>query len=412
MEKDLLLWKVTELKDHLRKLGLKVSGKNKAELIQRIRDYAASTSKYLKMTIKQLKSLLKERKLKQTGRKIDLVKRLEDSEIKKTRESPSPNRSPVPKRTSSPKRASPKRATRREPSPKRKVSPTRPIAELPVELLHELLHNLDDKELANTCKTDKRAANVCKDDKFWNERIKRKFDYNLSKYKDDKVTYKDMYDLLRTNKEKYTQLLNAARLGYLPLVKYLVENVNIENISADTMKHTLYNAAEEGQLEVVKYLIMEPKYNIYIDKYDLQAALDSAGSFGHLNVVKYLIKNGADIDDNLFLNIAYAGEVDVFEYLAKHKKPNKTEINEALTNAINITPIGTENLLMVKYLVDKQGATDLHFALIDAIERGQFETIKYLVEKGVDIHEDNDAALDTAEEFGREDIIRYIENLP
>ena len=44
------------------------------------------------MKVPKLKSLLKERKLSQTGNKADLVKRLDDSDIKKTRESPSPKR--------------------------------------------------------------------------------------------------------------------------------------------------------------------------------------------------------------------------------------------------------------------------------------------------------------------------------
>ncbi len=38
METDLSSWKVKELRDHLRSLGLKVSG-NKPDLIQRIREH-------------------------------------------------------------------------------------------------------------------------------------------------------------------------------------------------------------------------------------------------------------------------------------------------------------------------------------------------------------------------------------
>ncbi len=41
MENDLSTWRVKELKDHLRKLDLKVSG-NKPDLIQRIRDFTSA----------------------------------------------------------------------------------------------------------------------------------------------------------------------------------------------------------------------------------------------------------------------------------------------------------------------------------------------------------------------------------
>lgn len=278
------------------------------------------------------------------------------------------------------------------------------MSELPIELLYEILHNLNDKSLKNACKTDTRAAQVCEDDLFWYERIKRTFNYDLKKYKDSNVTYRDMYNLLIKYKERESDLLiYAAQLGYLPLVKYLIEESNITNIETDIIYHALTSAAEEGQIAVVKYLITETKANI--DEAALDGALDGAASFGHLGVVKYLIQNGANIDSHLFSNVAYAGEVDIFDFLSTQELPTVDTINDALISAIR--NMGS-NLLMVKYLVEKRGATDLTFALFEAAENGHLDIIQYLVEEqGVDIHSGNDA-----EDFGYDDIIKYIEELP
>ena len=73
MESDLSRWTVKQLKDHLRTLGLPVSG-NKPVLIQRVESAQLaeiSESKYSKMNVKQLKVLLTQRKIQPNGRKIE-----------------------------------------------------------------------------------------------------------------------------------------------------------------------------------------------------------------------------------------------------------------------------------------------------------------------------------------------------
>ena len=169
MEKDLSKLTQPQLQVQLRKLGLKVSG-NKPDLILRIQDYESSISNYSKSKVPKLKALLKERKLSQTGRKVELVNRLEASDTK-TR--------PVPQR-------------REENSP-----PKRGLSKLPPELNIEIFLNLDDKSLARACRTNKEAAKICNDDLFWKSRIERIFDYDLSKYKGEKdATYRKMYKFL------------------------------------------------------------------------------------------------------------------------------------------------------------------------------------------------------------------------
>ena len=210
MEKDLSSQTVKQLTDKLRKLGLKVSG-NKAELIQRIITFKHSTdTPYEHLKVTQLKILLRERNLPVSGLKKILVSRLYDYD-----------------RTF--------------------------ITEVPEDIYKEILLNLDDRDLANMCSTNKRAKKICNDDKFWNLRIQKIYNSDLSKYKHNKK-YKEMYKELTKNGDDIDEVLfRASELGYLPVVKYLIENE--ENIDGKTIDYALYKASKEGQLSVVKYLI-------------------------------------------------------------------------------------------------------------------------------------------------------------
>ncbi len=71
------------------------------------------------------------------------------------------------------------------------VSHKKHIAELPTELYRKIILNLNDKDLANACRTKKRAAEICKYDYFWNLRIQKVYNSDLTNYIEDK-TYKEV----------------------------------------------------------------------------------------------------------------------------------------------------------------------------------------------------------------------------
>ncbi len=360
MEKDLSTWTVKQLKDHLRKLGLTVSG-NKAELIRRAEYAEVSQSEYSEMKVPQLKLLLKERKLAQTGRKAELINRLEAND-------------------------------------------TTNIAELPNEIFKEVLHNLEDEDLAKTCRTDKRAAEVCKDDLFWYERIKRKIKYDLKKYKEPDLSYRTMYKFLKEQHRIGHKLRLAAKLGYLPLVKYIIE---VTDMSSTDINIRGLIASKEDITPIVKYLIET------YGGYDLNSLLLEAVENKKLEVVKYLIEKGADIyyegedfdvdsDYTAFTMAAYVGALDILKYVIKHKKPDDEIINSAMHAAVNAGKLST-----VKYLIEKQGATDLNTALLIAIDNDKLSLVKYLVKTRADIA----VGLEAAEDLGRFKIVDYLESL-
>jgi ankyrin repeat protein len=83
-------------------------------------------------------------------------------------------------------------------------------------------------------------------------------------------------------------LFYAARGGNLEIVKYLVTDVNLQNIATPPSTPPLSTACMAGNVEVVKFIISEFNYNpVDILK---SYPLHHAATLGHLNLVKYLIE--------------------------------------------------------------------------------------------------------------------------
>ena len=382
MENDLAVKTKSQLQTHLRDLGLKVSG-NKPELIKRIQDYEASQSKYSKMNVKELKALLKERKLSTIGRKDELIERLTRSD------KPSFGRILSPK-------VSPKKRVPPKPLPKIKIPLPQPIAKIPSEFLHEILLNLDDEELTNACKSHQRAANICRDDSFWYKRIKRKFDYDLKKYKDESATYRDMYIFLNKTKNKDPSSLieDSINLGYLPIIKYFIEVLGVDKTDASLVDKTdatlvdnmVIIAAEadiDEKLDIVKYLIENANANP-------DMALIVASSTGNLPMVKYLIEE-ADA------NVNATGE---FSFL----------YNYGLATPL-IDAIYGLHYSVVNYLLENNADPTYYsnMPLIAAARKGSLSIAKELIKRGADVYAQKNEALVTADRFKHIPMIEYLE---
>ena len=83
------------------------------------------------------------------------------------------------------------------------------------------------------------------------------------------------------------------------------------------MDRPLIYASMNGQLELVKYLIKEQGANIILDE---NKALRTASCYGHLEIVKCLIENGADIHSFNGSALRYAsgyGHLEVVKYLVE-----------------------------------------------------------------------------------------------
>jgi ankyrin repeat protein len=194
--------------------------------------------------------------------------------------------------------------------------------------------------------------------------------------------------------------------------------------SIDLWQHytrPIFCAAICGNLEIIKFLV-ENGADVNVKDFLFgKTPLFDAAHNGRLGIVKYLIENGADVNVK-----AYSGEtplcrtigLDVIKYLVK----NGADVN-VKSDAVAVTPLSyaiynsdfiydVDNvsfscLKIVKYLVengadvnlkDTSGKTPLFVATF----RDDLEVIKYLVKNGADVNaknNDDQTVLDYVEEY-------------
>lgn len=217
---------------------------------------------------------------------------------------------------------------------------------------------------------------------------------------------------------------------------YIINNCiniicNIINIVIDD--NYLYMACKYDNLEIVKFLI-DNGATIYVE------SLLMTIKYGNLKVLKYIAEkndcvyysyciNGKILIPNLLKNLlnngalVYAsegGQYSTLKYLISYANDNDLNINyyyeEALLNA-------AENgyLKIVEYLAEVNG-TDINsmdnYALLYACYNGHISDVKYLVEQGANIHKENgeplyDSPLYCAISMGHLEIVKFfVEHLP
>lgn len=181
-----------------------------------------------------------------------------------------------------------------------------------------------------------------------------------------------------TKRSRSAAAENAARKGYLDVVKLIIVNQRKE------MKQSvLYAAASHGQLEVVRYFI--ESYNTL----DVPRVMDLADGGGSLSLIQYLGKMyiGGDTDQNQIQDFApdaldravRTGNVEVVEFL--HEKYTNLQCS---TTAMD-DAAGRGHLKVVKLLHFNRTEGCTAKALINAVSSfryhaTQLEMMKFLCE--------------------------------
>jgi hypothetical protein len=159
--------------------------------------------------------------------------------------------------------------------------------------------------------------------------------------------------------------------------KWLLEiiiDTGINEVSSKSLDTALRWSSYDGYLEVVKYLV-ENGADIHANN---GYALKYASQHGYLEVVKFLVENGADIHvgNDCALRCASFGRLDIVKYLVEHG-----------------ADIHADNDYALKY----------------ASQHGYLEVVKFLVENGADIHVGNDYAFRYAFANKHLEVVEYLE---
>lgn len=225
------------------------------------------------------------------------------------------------------------------------------------------------------------------EDSIFLKLIKTIEDNNVNKFK--KLIEKGNF-LYKKDEDGFTLLHHAAFEGNFEIIDILMEN----NIDIDTPAnngHTpLSLATEEGHLDLVKKLLKAgAELKTYKDDLNwtfLHLAIDSE----NIEMVKFFLNKGIDVNlldldgDTPFILAASIGALDIVKYLIE----NGADMN----------------------ILNKENQNALH----EAVYTGFLDVTKYLIEIGVDKNIKNKSdqtPLDIAKESEFDDIVEYLESL-
>ena len=189
-----------------------------------------------------------------------------------------------------------------------------------------------------------------------------------------------------------------------------------------------YHASSKGQLAVVSYLLEKGSLKDMLDV-EASCGLHAAAKFGHVEIVKFLVERGADVDQLTYdgpdhnkytpLHVAaIAGRLSVVEYLVAHGATIDIECTGWLRTPL-MEAAGYGSLSIVQFLIEKgasidkadvNGVTPLH----RAAQWSHLFVLKYLIEKGADkdkVAEGRDGGLTALTFATNEEVRSYLRAL-
>jgi len=105
-----------------------------------------------------------------------------------------------------------------------------------------------------------------------------------------------------------------------------------------------------------------------------------------------------DVLNRIFLESVIRGKINIMEYLY-----DKLSIN---VDELMIAAIKNRQLNSVKFLTEK--GANIHLALIEAVKFNSWPVVKYLVNKGAEVSTNEDLALICAVKNGNLDMVKYL----
>ncbi|KAG7376905.1 Leucine-rich repeat serine/threonine-protein kinase 2 [Phytophthora pseudosyringae] len=212
-----------------------------------------------------------------------------------------------------------------------------------------------------------------------------------------------------------SSLPDAVKEGNLTTIYTLVEQGASVNSSDRYGKTPLTLADRWGHLEIVKCRVGNGATL-------RDTLLQQAAGEGHFQVVKYLVENGADVNakdeygDTLLQLAAGQGRLGVVKYLVGNGTDGNAKNEDGGTSLLRATYQG--RLGVMKYLVDngadvstkdKDGSTPL--ILASGTRGGRLDIVQYLVKNGADVNVKNEfgaTPLREAVRCGHLEVVQYL----
>ncbi|KAH0795968.1 serine/threonine-protein phosphatase 6 regulatory ankyrin repeat subunit B-like isoform X1 [Histomonas meleagridis] len=232
-------------------------------------------------------------------------------------------------------------------------------------------------------------------------------------------------DLINLNQQKITILHWAARKGYLPIVKYLVEKAKVDplktnkngenslfyssvphneevmNYLANVLKvslppedfqSNLFEAVKNGHLPSVKYIIENSKVSIDETNDKGETLLTTAINSGHLPIVQYLIENADasiktinhETGETPFILAVTIGDLPMIQYFVERLKVDINEANELTGDTAFYTALKSKRQNVIEYLCKvrhvKLPPADFETDIFKALEKNDLNSVRYLIE--------------------------------
>ncbi len=189
------------------------------------------------------------------------------------------------------------------------------------------------------------------------------------------ATYSGNLDIVKfiTKKDTkvYDSLLSlAVYYNRLPIVKFFTKR----DFSEGIFQKSLMTAFSGGHLDIIKYLIKEK--NLHYDNYDV---LYDAVRHRQVDIIKYLVENGANPN---ILNI--------FNFLLEYRSGNLELLKTLIDNDVDIN-------------------IDNGAALKNSIQSGSFDIVQFLIENGAKINLIDNWSLEMAALNGNFNILNFLE---
>jgi ankyrin repeat protein len=207
------------------------------------------------------------------------------------------------------------------------------------------------------------------------------------------------FDIFYIIKEKYERIF-----VYKVFILLLKHKIGINNNKA------LVESAKHGYLEIVEYLVGEGadvNYN-YDKHYDdddgdddddgAETALRESIKYGHLEIVKFLIWKGAYVYDGYFTLSVMHGHLDIVKFLDKY-----VGISRYLVCDLVYLMGSDKQLEIAEYLIE-QGICNKELLLF----HGNLEILKILIKYGKDAHAQEDIILRDSAKNGHLGIVKYL----